>query len=228
MKILIADDHPLLRDALSQLLRTLVSQVILLEAADGDAVHRLVQEHPDLDLLLLDIGLPGVRGLDLFHELRQDQPTLPLVAFSGIEDPDTVRAVLAGGAMGFIPKSSPPPVMLNALRLVLAGGCYLPPAALAAAVPAEVTAAALGLTERQQQVLHCLARGLANKEICRVLGLAEATVKIHVSAILKALRVTSRTQAVIRATQLGLVPPDPNGATQAPPPGGGAGPGPGA
>jgi DNA-binding NarL/FixJ family response regulator len=229
MKILIADDHPLLRDALSQLLRTLESQVILLEAAEGDAVRRLVQEHPDLDLLLLDIGLPGVRGLDLFHELRQHQPTLPLVAFSGIEDPDTVRAVLAGGAVGFIPKSSPPPVMLNALRLVLAGGCYLPPAVLAeaAAAPAEVTAAALGLTERQQQVLHCLARGLANKEICRVLGLAEATVKIHVSAILKALRVTSRTQAVIRATQLGLVPPDPNGATQAPP-GGGSGSGPGA
>ena len=150
------------------------------------------------------------------------------MAFSGIEDPVTVRAVLAGGAMGFIPKSSPPPVMLNALRLVLAGGSYLPPAALAeaTAAPAEVTPAALGLTERQQQVLHCLARGLANKEICRVLGLAEATVKIHVSAILKALRVTSRTQAVIRATQLGLVPPDPNGATQAPPPGGcGARPG---
>ncbi len=221
MKTLIADDHPLLRDALSQILRTLDNRMILLEAEEGGAVRRLVQEHPDLDLLLLDIGLPGVRGLDLFHELRQQQPTLPIVAFSGIEDPVTVKAVLAGGGMGFIPKSSPPPVMINALRLVLAGGRYLPPALLAEAATTPevvgdgVTPVALGLTERQQQVLHCLVQGLSNKEICRVLGLAEATVKIHVSAILKALRVTSRTQAVIRCTQLGLAPPDPGGAPQA-------------
>ena len=228
MKTLIADDHPLLRDALSQILRTLDNRMILLEADEGGAVRRLVQEHPDLDLLLLDIGLPGVRGLDLFHELRQQQPTLPIVAFSGIEDPVTVKAVLAGGGMGFIPKSSPPPVMINALRLVLAGGRYLPPALLApeavmATAPAVldgetqvgVTPAEVRLTERQQQVLHCLVQGLSNKEICRVLGLAEATVKIHVSAILKALRVTSRTQAVIRCTQLGLAPPDPGGAPQA-------------
>ena len=111
--------------------------------------------------------------------------------------------------------------MINALRLVLAGGRYLPPALLAEAATTPevvgdgVTPAALGLTERQQQVLHCLVQGLSNKEICRVLGLAEATVKIHVSAILKALRVTSRTQAVIRCTQLGLAPPDPGGAPQA-------------
>ena len=221
MKTLIADDHPLLRDALSQILRTLDNRMILLEADDGGAVRRLVQEHPDLDLLLLDISLPGVRGLDLFHDLRQQQPTLPIVAFSGIEDPVTVKAVLAGGGMGFIPKSSPPPVMINALRLVLAGGRYLPPALLAEAATTPevvgdgVTPVALGLTERQQQVLHCLVQGLSNKEICRVLGLAEATVKIHVSAILKALRVTSRTQAVIRCTQLGLAPPDPGGAPQA-------------
>jgi DNA-binding NarL/FixJ family response regulator len=234
MKTLIADDHPLLRDALSQILRSLDSRVILLEAAEGDAVRRLVQEHPDLDLLLLDLCLPGVRGLDLFLELRRQQPTLPIVAISGIEDPVTVKAVLAGGGMGYIPKSSPPPVMIQALRLVLAGGRYLPPALLAQEAgtpgvvteeaPAGATPAALGLTARQEQVLHCLVQGLANKEICRVLGLAEATVKIHVSAILKALRVTSRTQAVIRATQLGLGPPNPGAATP-PHPRGGSGSG---
>jgi DNA-binding NarL/FixJ family response regulator len=230
MKTLIADDHPLLREALSQILRALDNQVILLEAAEGDAVRRLVQEHPDLDLLLLDLCLPGVQGLELFLELRQQQPTLPIVAISGIEDPITVKAVLAGGGMGYIPKSSPPPVMIQALRLVLAGGRYLPPALLAQEAgtpgvvteeaPAGATPAALGLTARQEQVLHCLVQGLANKEICRVLGLAEATVKIHVSAILKALRVTSRTQAVIRATQLGLTPLHPGGTIPPPPPGG--------
>jgi len=233
MKTLIADDHPLLRQALSQILRALDSQAIQLEAADGGAVRRLIQEHPDLDLLLLDICLPGVRGLDLFHELRRQQPTLPIVAFSGIEDPVTVKAVLAGGAMGFIPKSSPPAVMINALRLVLAGGRYLPPELLAqeevvAAAPVALegepqkglTPAKLGLTERQRQVLQCLVQGQSNKEICRVLGLAEATVKIHVSAILKALRVTSRTQAVIRSSQLGLGLQHPGSSTQIDPPGG--------
>ncbi len=127
VKILVADDHPLIREALAQVLRELDSGVSVLEAADGGAVRRLVAEHSDLDLVLLDICLPGVSGLDLFDELRCDYPALPLVALSALDDPGTVKAVLAGGAMGFIPKSCSHPVMVNALRLVLSGGRYLPP-----------------------------------------------------------------------------------------------------
>jgi DNA-binding NarL/FixJ family response regulator len=216
LKILVADDHPLLREALAYVLRELDSEVCVLEAADGAAVRRLAAEHPDLDLMLLDIYLPGVRGLELFQVLRQDHPALPVVVLSAIDDPDIVKAVLAGGAMGFVPKSSPRPVMVNALRLVLSGGRYLPPElivgeweSMARRVegpeePAPPSVEDLGLTERQQQVLTLLAQGKSNKVICRELGLAEATVKIHVTAILKALKVASRTQAVVAINRLGL------------------------
>lgn len=220
MKILVADDHPLLREALLLVLRELEGGVTPIEAADGEAVRRLAAEHPDLDLVLLDLCLPGVCGLELFDALRRDYPALPLVVLSALDDPGTVKAVLAGGALGFIPKSSPHQVLVHALRLVLAGGRYLPPELMPelagadwASVPARAaspgtfgggSAEALGLTERQQQVLALLAQGKSNKQICRALGLAEATVKVHVTAVLKALRVTSRTQAVVAINRLGL------------------------
>lgn len=234
MKILVADDHPLLREALLPVLRELEGGVTAIEAADGDAVRRLAAEHPDLDLALLDICLPGVRGLELFDALRRDHPALPLVALSALDDPGTVKAVLARGALGFIPKSSPHRVMVNALRLVLAGGRYLPPELMPelagedwATVPARaaspashegVSAETLGLTGRQQQVLALLAQGKSNKQICRALGLAEATVKVHVTAVLKALRVTSRAQAIVMVNRLGLRVEGTGGADGEPPP----------
>jgi DNA-binding NarL/FixJ family response regulator len=216
VKILVADDHPLIREALQHVLTELDSAVILLEAANGESVRRLVAEHADLDLLLLDLRLPGVNGFDLLDALRRDYPPLPIVVLSALDDPGTVKAVLARGAMGFIPKSSPHQVMLSALRLVVSGGRYLPPELIAGdatavssydsvpAAGAPISAAGLGLTERQQQVLALMAQGKSNKQICRELGLAEATVKIHVTAILKALKVTSRAQAIVSVNRLGL------------------------
>jgi DNA-binding NarL/FixJ family response regulator len=220
VKILVADDHPLLREALLPVLRELDCGVMAIEAADGDAVRRLAAEHPDLDLALLDICLPGVRGIELFDALRRDYPALPLVALSALDDPGTVKAVLACGALGFIPKSSSHRVMVQALRLVLAGGRYLPPELMpelagedwasaparaeSPATPGGTSIETLGLTGRQQQVLALLAQGKSNKQICRALGLAEATVKVHVTAVLKALKVTSRTQAIVMVNRLGL------------------------
>jgi len=234
VKILVADDHPLLREALLLVLRELEGGVTPIEAADGEAVRRLAAEHADLDLVLLDLCLPGVRGLELFEDLRRDYPALPLVVLSALDDPGTVKAVLGGGALGFIPKSSPHQVMVNALRLVLGGGRYLPPELMPelagddwASVPARAespgtpvggSAETLGLTGRQQQVLALLAQGKSNKQICRVLGLAEATVKVHVTAVLKALRVTSRTQAIVMVNRLGLRIEGPGGAGGEPPP----------
>ena len=153
----------------------------MLEAADGPGVRRLAAEHPDLDLALLDICLPGVTGLELFDALGEDYPAMPLVALSALDDSGTVKAVLGAGASGFIPKSSSHAVMASALRLVLAGGRYLPPELITgqwdfvpgrgqASSPAtrgSVSAEALGLTERQQQVLGCVAQGSSNKQICR-------------------------------------------------------------
>jgi len=208
VKILVADDHALIREAFRHLLSGQVSGVTVLEAGDSEATYQLIEHHPDLDLVLLDLRLPGTGGLAMLEKLRADHPTLPIVVVSALEDPGTVRSALARGAMGFIPKSSSNEVMLNALRLVLSGGRYLPPEILAgdgsaAAPPSSMDQ--VHLTDRQREVLALMVQGKSNKHICRELGLAEATVKIHVTAILRALRVTSRAQAIVAVNQLGLM-----------------------
>jgi DNA-binding NarL/FixJ family response regulator len=207
VKILVADDHALIREALRHLLAQLAADVTVLEAPDSDTTRTLATLHPDLDLLLLDLNLPGVGGLSLLTELRRDQPALPIVVLSALEDCGTVRDALARGAMGFIPKSSSNDVMLAALRLVLGGGRYIPIEALpgeGVATPAPKSLEELDLTERQLQVLRLIAQGKSNKHICRELNLAEATVKIHVTAILRALKVASRAQAIVAVNRLGL------------------------
>lgn len=206
MKILIADDHALIREALRHLLRELDSHVTIVEAADARDVVPLVASHPDLELALLDLKLPGVNGFDLFTELRNTSPGLPIVILSASDDATTMRAVLDRGAMGFIPKSASNEVMLGALRLVLLGGRYLPPELLTSNTNTRCSTATgatpksladLKLTERQRDVLKLMVQGLSNKQICRALGLAETTVKIHVTAILRTLNVASRTQAIV-------------------------------
>jgi DNA-binding NarL/FixJ family response regulator len=207
VKILVADDHALIREALRHLLAQLDADVIVFEAPDCDTTRALAAQCPDTDLLLLDLNLPGVGGLALLGELRRDHPTLPIVVLSALEDSVTVRDALARGAMGFIPKSSSNDVMLGALRLVLGGGRYIPIEALpgeGTTTPAPKSLAELGLTERQLQVLALIAQGKSNKHICRELGLAEATVKIHVTAVLRALKVNSRAQAIVAVNRLGL------------------------
>lgn len=219
MKILVVDDHPLVRDAMAQLVTQLGGEVEVLEAADCMAGLETAHAHPDLDLVLLDLNLPGLRGIPALERFRRVHPTAPVVIVSMFHDRDTVTEAIRHGAMGFIPKSSGRDIIVNALRLVLSGSIYLPPeaavgdgrpeeAALAGALAHVRTAAELGLTARQGQVLALVMKGRSNKEICRELGLAERTVKAHVTAVLNALQVTSRTQAVIAATRLGLVAED--------------------
>jgi DNA-binding NarL/FixJ family response regulator len=160
--------------------------------------------------------LPGVRGFEALEQFRRERPALPVVVVSMYHDADTVREAIQRGAMGFIPKVCSKEVILGALRLVLAGSVYVPPQIVradlkAAAEPSPGRAAVslsrvgeLGLTPRQGQVLALMMQGLSNKDICRDLGLAQRTVKLHVTAVLNSLRVSSRTQAVIAAGQLGL------------------------
>lgn len=205
MKILVADDHALIRDALRNLLQDLDGVTTVIEASDSESARRLAAANLDLDLALLDLNLPGVIGLGLLERLRSDYPELPVVVLSATEDVSTMRAVLERGAMGFIPKSSSNQVMLSALRLVLAGGRYLPPELLSiAGVSAPASVGDLKLTERQHDVLKLMVQGHSNKQICRELGLAEATVKIHVTAILRALNVTSRAQVIVAINRFGL------------------------
>ena len=207
MKILIADDHALFRDGLRYLLGQLGEPVEVLEARDGAEALELAGAHPDLELVLLDLGMPGIDGLAGLRLLRARCPAVPVVILSGSEEPADVRQALDAGALGFIPKSSTSQVMLSALRLVLSGGMYLPPSYAERPHGMRVPLAAssvdsLGLTPRQLDVLRLLGQGHSNKGIARVLRLAEGTVKLHISAILRALGVDNRTSAVVAAARL--------------------------
>ena len=215
MKILVVDDHPLILEALHHVLRALDGGATIHDARTAEDGRRLVAEHPDARLLILDLSLPGADGFSLLHELRSAYPGIPVVVLSASDQREDIMRAIDLGAMGYIPKSSSNLVMLQALRLVLSGGVYLPSVALAmrdassgeplrVAEGARTTPRELGLTARQAQVLALILQGKPNKVICRELGLAEGTVKIHVAAILRALNVSTRTQAVIEASRLGL------------------------
>lgn len=215
MKILIVDDHPLIREALRHVLPGLAADIRLYDASDCDGGLALADQHPDFDLALLDLTLPGCRGMSALKTFRAAQPALPIVVLSGFDDTDTVIAALDQGAMGFIPKSSSNEVLLGALRLVLSGGVYVPRQAIAGeyglgsprrddTARRPQTPSDIGLTERQAEVLTLMVQGKPNKEICRELNLAEGTVKVHITAILKALGASNRTQAVVAASRIGL------------------------
>ena len=212
MKILVVDDHPLVRDAMAHLVAQLGADVEVFEAPDCAAGLQLAGAHRDLDLVLLDLNLPGLRGIPALERFRQDYPGAPVVIVSMFRDRDTINEAIRRGAVGFLPKSSSRETMVNALRLVLSGSVYVPAEAAigeerperASALAHVRNAAELGLTARQGQVLALVMKGCSNKQICRDLGLAERTVKGHMSALLNALKCSSRTQAVIEAGRLGL------------------------
>ena len=210
MKILLVDDHALIRDALRSVLRELVDDAIVFEAPDCRQAMRLIEQNPDLHLNLLDLNLPDRDGLAVLSDLRKHHATISIVVLSAFHDRETILRVLDLGALGFIPKSATREVMANALRLIFSGGIYVPPEALVRAEPSVAAApgrrvlpADLGLTERQMEVLALMMQGKSNKAISRILDTAEPTVKHHVTAILKALKVVNRTEAVIAVVALG-------------------------
>lgn len=202
MKLLIADDHPLVRDALSRTVQTLLPQAQIFEAADRPAAEALLSAHSPA-LALLDLHMPGMQGAVGVATLHLRFPAVRLLVVSGDDDPATVRAVLAAGAVGFLPKAETGAVMQQALRLVLDGGSYVPAQALVDIHKAAHTEPAT-LTPRQREVLRCLMQGQPNKQIARELGIGEGTVKLHIAAVLRALRARNRTEAVVRARELGL------------------------
>jgi DNA-binding NarL/FixJ family response regulator len=214
MKILVVDDHALIREALHGVLRKLTRDAVILEASNCAQTMEVVASHPDISLILLDLNLPDRDGFSMLAELRERNPAVSVVVLSAAQDRANVIKALDLGAMGYIPKSARNEVMLSALQLVFAGGIYIPPEILAhehlshTAAPsaggrAIVSPADLGLTDRQLDVLGLMMQGKNNKSICRSLNLAEPTVKNHVTAILKALKVTNRTEAVIAVSELG-------------------------
>jgi len=205
MKIILADDHSLFRDGFSLLLSQMQVDAVVIQAGTLDEALKMAQLNPDVDLLLLDLNMPGMNGEPGLVRVLADFPSLPVVIMSGSDDRQHIERFLAIGASGFIPKTSTSHVMLSAIKLVLAGGVYVPPQMLLP-VEREVLAHANGrLTERQQNVLELLVQGKSNKLICRELGMSEGTAKAHITAILRALDATNRTEAAAAARRLGLV-----------------------
>jgi two-component system nitrate/nitrite response regulator NarL len=225
VRVLIVDDHPVVRDGLATLLRQLGPDTVVLEAGDATEALALVTRNADLDIVVLDIVLPGLDGLEAIAEFGRARPELPVIVLSSSEDAHTARRALAHGAFGFVPKSASRHTLLAAVRLVMSGEIYVPTLilgeALSPAPPTRVEARQVpaGLTDRQIEVLRLIAEGWTNLAIAVELGLSEKTVKAHVTAIFKAMNVVNRTQAATLAKGMGLVspprdPPRPNGSSR--------------
>ncbi|NKB83058.1 response regulator transcription factor [Brucella grignonensis] len=207
MQFIIADDHPLFRGALRQVLSSLPDEAKILEVGDFDAAKKLVVERDDIDLLLLDLTMPGGTGLSGLVTLKALQPALPIIIVSGTDDAATIKHAVELGASGFISKSASMETIGEAVHAVIAGDIWTPSDIdLDQAHDPEIEALInkiRTLTPQQTRVLTMLAEGLLNKQIAYELNVSEATVKAHVSAVLQKLGVDSRTQAVILLSRIG-------------------------
>jgi DNA-binding NarL/FixJ family response regulator len=205
-RLAIADDHPLFRGALREAVSAQFDEVEIAEAGSFDDLSKLLERGGELDLILLDLAMPGVRGFSGLMYLRAQYPSVPVVVVSANDDPAVIRRCMDFGASGFIPKTLGIEPIRDAIANVLRGGVWTPPDIdLTAAADAETTALMArltALTPQQVRVLMMLSEGLLNKQIAYELSVSEATVKAHVSAILQKLGVESRTQAVIAASKI--------------------------
>jgi DNA-binding NarL/FixJ family response regulator len=205
-RLAIADDHPLFRGALREAVSGLFDRVDIAEAGSFEELSKLLERGPELDLILLDLAMPGVRGFSGLMYLRAQYPSVPVVVVSANDDPAVIRRCMDFGASGFIPKTLGIEPIREAIARVLKGGVWTPPDVDLNAVTDVETAALMArltaLTPQQVRVLMMLSEGLLNKQIAYELGVSEATVKAHVSAILQKLGVESRTQAVIAASKI--------------------------
>ncbi len=216
MQFLLVDDHALIVQALGALLKARFEGAGVLTGATADDARRLVREHSeDADLLILDLNLPGVSTpTSLLEELVQTNPTMKILVLSGVVDPAEIKRVLQLGAAGFVPKSLDTNMLTDAISFVLSGGVYIPTKFLSerqkegfladAALDMKSAEHTVHLTQRQQDVLMTLARGLPVKRICRELNLSEGTVKTHIAAIYRTFGARNRTEALIAARRAGF------------------------
>jgi DNA-binding NarL/FixJ family response regulator len=212
-RLIIADDHPLFRGALREAVNGLFQKLEIAEAGSFDEINKLLGRDGEVDLILLDLAMPGVRGFSGLMCLRAQHPSVPVVIVSANEDPAVIRRCMHFGAAGFIPKTLGVDQMREAISRVLAGEEWTPPDVDLEhgtdAQTADLMARLATLTPQQVRVLMMLSEGLLNKQIAYELTVSEATVKAHVSAILQKLGVESRTQAVIAASKIELAPRQP-------------------
>ena len=205
-RLLIADDHPLFRGALREAVVGLVDRADIAEAGTFEEMSKLLDESSEVDLILLDLSMPGVRGFSGLMFLRAQYPSLPVLVVSANDDPSVIRRCMDFGASGFMPKTLGIEQMRDAIKRVLGGAVWTPPdvdlTGGADAESAALMARLASLTPQQVRVLMMLSEGMLNKQIAYELSVSEATVKAHVSAILQKLGVDSRTQAVIAAAKI--------------------------
>jgi DNA-binding NarL/FixJ family response regulator len=203
MDVLLVDDHPMVLETLGAVTRRAFGDVRVLTANTLSEGLQRARDAERLDLVLLDLGLPGCSGIEALLRFRREFPAIRVLVVSSNDERACVTAALEAGAAGFIPKGFPPPAVAAAIRLVAEGGTYIPHGPLEQPFE-QGSPTVLGLTEREYDVLRQLARGLANKDIARELDIAESTVKQHVSGIFRALGVSSRVEALVTATRRGI------------------------
>ena len=209
LEIIVADDHPLFREALRHALGRAVPDATVVEADTVAALLDEAERHPEADLLLLDLNMPGANGFSALVQMRAHHPSLPVVIISANEDPAVIRRSIAHGAAGFVPKSSTVEEMIEALQAVLDGDVWIPDSVEAESptlegAEADIASRLASLTPQQFRVLTMLSAGLLNKQIAYELGVSEATIKAHMTAIMQKLGATNRTQAVVLSQQLAL------------------------
>ncbi len=219
MKILIADDHSVVRTGLKYVLETLAEEVEIHEASDYFVALSLAQKHDDLDLIILDLAMPGLEKLEAITALRKIIPATPIVIFSAAEDSATIAETIKKGAQGFIPKSSPRETVLAALNTVLAGDVYLPDSVKNSIqenginanwnyrdpVHRDLNNEKIQLTNRQREVLLLIVQGESNTDIAETLHLTLATIKTHIANLFQILGVNNRSQAAYKARKMGLI-----------------------
>lgn len=213
LRILIIEDHVLVREGLALVTKKLADSVSVLEAGSAETGLRMMGSSPDLDLVLLDLALPGIDGLTCLQRIRRQHPAVPVVVISAHDDVQTIERAIQEGALGFIPKAYGTEMLLAALRQVLDGRVFLPGRLIPAKVngvlsrlnpvSAKSDLEQFGLTERQAQVLGLMAEGRTNREIAETMCVCEGTVKLHITAVFRTLGVSNRTQALLAISRAG-------------------------
>jgi DNA-binding NarL/FixJ family response regulator len=204
MKLLIVDDHALVREGLAAVLRHIGPEAEMLTAGDGAEALEIAERVTDLDAVILDLAMPGMDGAAVLEAFARERADLPVIVLSASEKASDVRRVMALGALGYIPKSASHHTLLSAVEMVLAGEIYVPPLMLSEE-GAALSPAPHKLTPRQLEVLRCMCRGLSNKAIAIDLNMSEKTVKAHVTGILRTLGATNRVQAISIARDSALI-----------------------
>ncbi|MBO5039168.1 MAG: response regulator transcription factor [Alphaproteobacteria bacterium] len=209
MKVLITDEQSLFRDGLSLRLKQINQDISIIQSSNLAEMQKILSKDSDIDILIVDIDLAELNAAEVINKIKNIAPNTKIVAISSSEDTRNIKKILSLGVKGYIPKRSDSNILSGALKLILDGGTYIPPAMLDNGIDYSAYSSASplkkNLTNRQSQVLDLIAQGKSNKQIAYDMGVSEATVKLHINALLRSLKVNNRTQAVITAQKMGLI-----------------------